>query len=188
MNLYLTNHANVRNTSFCKADGQVLYESETPGFTFTPYLPTCRLHRKTTIRKMMKNDSSEDTTKHLATIEWHTIRSSRIIYGGFEVPMSDFIPSQGPFSHQRVFAVPVEGRSFKWTLGVWRSTLELNDGSQTPVARGHRSNIGILGKPRQACLEIFPGFEHLVDIILVTYIFIEKLRKDRERDGRNAHI
>ena len=108
---------------------------------------------------------------------------------------------------QRVFAVPVEGRSFKWTLGVWRSTvslmslrlarccwwwplskLELNDGSQTPVARGHRSNVGILGKPRQACLEIFPGFEHLVDIILVTYIFIEKLRKDRERDGRNAHI
>ncbi|KIM79627.1 hypothetical protein PILCRDRAFT_74073, partial [Piloderma croceum F 1598] len=81
----------------------------------------------------------------------------------------------------RVFTAPVDGRHFKWTLGVWRSTLVLNDGSKTPVAQSHRSNIGIIGKPRQAGLEIYPGFEHLVDILLLTYIFVEKTRKDREK-------
>lgn len=38
-----------------------------------------------------------------------------------------------------------------------------------------------MGEPRQARLDIFPGFEHLTDIILVTYIFVEKLRKEKER-------
>ena len=64
--------------------------------------------------------------------------------------------------------------------------LVLNDGSKQLVARSHRSNIGIIGKPCQACLEISPGFEHLVDIILVMYIFVEKLRKDRERNGKRS--
>lgn len=59
--------------------------------------------------------------------------------------------------------------------------LILDDGSKTPVAQSHRSDSGIIGKPQQARLEIFAGFEHLVDIILITYIFVEKLRKDRER-------
>jgi len=30
MELYLSNHANVRKTNFCNAEGQVLYKSETP--------------------------------------------------------------------------------------------------------------------------------------------------------------
>jgi hypothetical protein len=61
--------------------------------------------------------------------------------------------------------------------------LVLDNESKTPVARGHRSNVGIIGKPRQACLEIYPGFEHLLDIFLITYIFVEKSRKDREKDA-----
>jgi hypothetical protein len=69
----------------------------------------------------------------------------------------------------------------RWQKVIFK--LALNDESKTPVARSHRSNIGIFGKPCQARLEIFPGFEHLMDIILVTYIFVEKSRKDRERDG-----
>jgi len=65
---------------------------------------------------------------------------------------------------------------------MWTVTLELDDDSKTIVARSHRSDIGIIGgKPRQARLEICPGFEHLIDVILVTYIFAEKLRKDREK-------
>jgi len=65
---------------------------------------------------------------------------------------------------------------------MWTVTLKLSDDSKTIVARGHRSDIGIIaGKPRQARLEISPGFEHLVDVILVTYIYVEKIRKTREK-------
>lgn len=40
--------------------------------------------------------------------------------------------------------------------------------------------MGVIGAKRPARLEIFTGFEHLVDIILITYIYVEKLRKDSE--------
>lgn len=59
--------------------------------------------------------------------------------------------------------------------------LELNDGSKTLVAQSHRNKSGMFGKPpRLARLEISSGFESLVDIILVTFVFAEKLRKDWE--------
>jgi hypothetical protein len=61
--------------------------------------------------------------------------------------------------------------------------LYLNDGSQTAVARSHRSNSGAIGKAKQARLEIHPGFEHPVDTLLVTYIYAEKLRKDQEEEA-----
>jgi hypothetical protein len=104
-----------------------------------------------------------------------------------------------PLPSRRIFTAPGDGRSFKWSLGISHSTvsvgnaftrrvsliiatpqLELNDGSKTPAARSHRSNRGFIGKARQARLEIFPGFEHLVDIFLITYVYVEKLRKERE--------
>jgi hypothetical protein len=53
MDLYLTNHANVRNTTFCNADGQALYKSDTPDFSFSH-------HRRTTISKIIPNDSLDD--------------------------------------------------------------------------------------------------------------------------------
>jgi len=71
--------------------------------------------------------------------------------------------------------------------GLSHPKLVLNDGSNMVVARGHRSNVGLVfGKPRQARLEIFPNFEHLVDIILVTYVLTEKIRKDSEKNRRRG--
>lgn len=64
-----------------------------------------------------------------------------------------------------------------------QAQLILDDGSKTPVAEGHRSNTGALGKPRPARLEIFSGFEHLADIILIGFVYVEKLRKDNETGG-----
>ena len=67
--------------------------------------------------------------------------------------------------------------------------MELNDGSNTIVAQSHRSNVGLIGGgPRPAYLEIFPDFEHLVDVILATYIFAEKIRKDREKAAERRRI
>ncbi|KIM75706.1 hypothetical protein PILCRDRAFT_13354 [Piloderma croceum F 1598] len=173
MNLYLTNHANVRNTNFCNADGQVMYRSETAGSVFAP-------NKVTTIYKIIPNDTLDDMADrftNLATIAWRNIFTpSRLTYEGLRMP----IASKGVFAQHRVFTAPGDGRSFKWTLGVWRVTL--NNGSKTMVAQGHRSDIGLTtGRPSQARLEIFPGFEHLVDLILVTYIYAEKIRKTREK-------
>jgi len=177
MDLFLTNHANVRNTNFCNLEGQVIYKSVTPGSVLST-------NRTTTISKIVPNtlhDDMVDEFTELAAIEWHISMSSRLKYHEIELPMKDFMPSEGVWGQYRVFTALTDGRSFRWTLGIWTSTLELDDSSKTPVARSHRSDIGILGKPRQARLEIFHGFEDLVDIILITFIFVEKLRKERER-------
>jgi len=168
MNIFLTNHANVRNTKFCNAEEQVLYKSETIGSTLSP-------NKKTIISKVVPNESLDamaDHFKELAVIQWSAIASSILTHNGVTVSMKDFMPHEGTLMRHRVFTPPNDSRSFSWTTGVWTLRLDLNDGSKTAVARSHRSDAGIFsGKPRQARLEIFPGFEHLVDIILITYIY-----------------
>jgi hypothetical protein len=60
--------------------------------------------------------------------------------------------------------------------------LLLNDGLQMPVVHSHRSNSGAISQAHQVCLEIYPRFEHLINTLMVTYVYVEKLRKDREKD------
>jgi hypothetical protein len=55
MNIYLTNHANVRQTNFCNAHGQTLYKSETPGYA-SRLVP----NQKTTISKIIPNKNPND--------------------------------------------------------------------------------------------------------------------------------
>ncbi|KAF9463414.1 hypothetical protein BDZ94DRAFT_1258736 [Collybia nuda] len=62
--------------------------------------------------------------------------------------------------------------------------LIVNDDSKTPVAEFHRGSLGIIGKARPASLEIFEAGEHMIETILVTFIYIEKIRKDKERAAR----
>jgi hypothetical protein len=102
MDLYLTNHARVRNTNFCTTDGQVMYKSETPGSLFAP-------NKRTTIYKIIPNHASEDMGMFLcfprmcgrsrlqslasadrftdlATIAWHARpRLSKLTYDGVKM-------------------------------------------------------------------------------------------------------
>jgi hypothetical protein len=66
------------------------------------------------------------------------------------------------------------------------SQLFLNDPSMTPVATFHRKHRGIFSDKRPASLEVFPPGEHMVDLILITFIYMEKLRKDSE-NSRKSH-
>jgi hypothetical protein len=66
---------------------------------------------------------------------------------------------------------------------IWQ--LFLNDSSKTPIAKFHRQHAGSKDKePVQASLEIFEEGLHMVDLIVVTFVYIEKMRKDRERGSR----
>jgi len=83
MNIYLTNHADVRHTKFCTADGQIMYKSETPGLFHAG--------KKTAIYKVIPNDDPEDMIdkfEELATIEWRVIKSSKLTYNGIEMPIA----------------------------------------------------------------------------------------------------
>ncbi len=49
--------------------------------------------------------------------------------------------------------------------------------SNTPIAKFHRKHSGLFTKKRKAYLEVFPAGEHIVDAILVTFIYIETARR-----------
>ena len=56
--------------------------------------------------------------------------------------------------------------------------LYANDEAQTHVAKFHQQDfISITPKAKAATLEIFPAGEHMVDLIVVTLVYIEKLRR-----------
>ena len=167
MDLYLSNHANVRNTNFCIADGQVVYKSETPGSVFAP-------NKKTTVYKVVPNDTPEDmsTSSHFFCIqgEIHNVINRGQIYRSsdyrlanidiFEIDIQRCRHADGlqrglravrvfdssllttwrsltryPTStRHRVFTAPGDGRSFKWTLGMWTVTVNF---SSLPHSRNY---------------------------------------------------
>lgn len=58
--------------------------------------------------------------------------------------------------------------------------LVTNDESKMPVARYHPRRLGLLWSNKSdASLEIFPAGEHMMDLIVVTFIYIEKVRRDK---------
>ena len=62
--------------------------------------------------------------------------------------------------------------------------LSLDDPSRREVALYRRTTSGcfdILGvKSTKPCLEISPEVEHMLDLVILTFIYVEKLRMDKE--------
>lgn len=58
-----------------------------------------------------------------------------------------------------------------------------NDEIKTRVVKykEYRPGLGALLRKRPAALEIDPSCEHILDEIIMTFIYCQKLRKDRER-------
>ena len=60
----------------------------------------------------------------------------------------------------------------------------LNDSTKQPIARFHRK--GLFSK-EPAYLEVYPEVEaDVMDDILVSFVYIEKVRRDRERGEQSA--
>ena len=105
---------------------------------------------------------------------------------------------------KRTFTGP-DGRRYRWDMSyrnvvvsvniwfrlgcvisfvVWQ--LSLDDASRTEVARHHRATLGIIGKRRSASLDIAPQAERMLDLVILTFIYVEKLRMDKEKRQRRA--
>jgi len=126
----------------------------------------------------------EDAFAHLATVEYRTIRSSRIRMGDLDVTTNGTNGyfkenGRGFFGRNRIFTGP-DGEEYIWKLGQKRCKLFVNDSAKTPVAYFHRRKLGIIGAARPASLEIFTAGKDMVDLIVVTGVYVEKLRKAKE--------
>ncbi|OJA17550.1 hypothetical protein AZE42_11710 [Rhizopogon vesiculosus] len=170
----------VRNTVITNEQGQIIYKTDTP-FRFGT--------RTTTIYKIKPNADQSDMHDQfdvIGEIEWHTFTSSRFRFSGTEVAAKEFIPSRGFTGRKRVFTGP-DGRSYRWDLNFRVVVLSRNNESQTKLARSHRTTLGIIGKKRKATLEVSPEVAHsMMDTVIMTFIYVEKLRMDKEKASRNA--
>ncbi|KAF9463421.1 hypothetical protein BDZ94DRAFT_610006 [Collybia nuda] len=182
MNLHLSSPSPL-NATYSNDAGQVIYKVDTP----------LKLGREiTTIKRVIPNDIADsendevdmrDRFGFLGQIEHKAIASSVIKFGGAEIETKDYFRKEGwgSYGRHRVFTGP-DDREYKWILGSWASKLVLNDGKKTPIARFRQKSYGIFGRAHSARLEIEPAGEGIMDTILITFVYIEKTRKDRE-DG-----
>lgn len=148
------------------------------------------LGRDVSIHKIMPNaseDDLQDRFAHLGEVEYNQFMSSRIRYGGGEVVTSQYFTKTsewGAFGRDRTFTAP-DGKVYKWKMGRRVPELVMDvDGKETRVAVYHRRRLGVVTDARPASLEIFPEGEHMLDLIVVTFVYIEKLRKDRENQAK----
>jgi len=180
------------STIITNSSGQSLYHIDTP----------YRQGPRTTIIRRSRNapvsysSSTKDTPSvlsegetltngrdnefsELASIEWHTFASSKLRYEGKEVDLKQFMPNEKSFARGRRIITGLDGRTYRWNHPV----LELNDGSKTPIAVYKRRRCR---SREQAMLEIMPEGEHMPDLIVITWVYVEKIIRNQRRARRGA--
>ncbi|PFH53535.1 hypothetical protein AMATHDRAFT_137257 [Amanita thiersii Skay4041] len=177
MHLYLTNHSHL-NTSYTNEEGQILYRVETQGY-FNKVSTISRVVPNNSVNK--KKPSLQDEFGELGRVEFHTLSPSVLRFGGRRHETNTFFSKKGlsGYGRNHAFTGP-DGREYMWKLGLKVPELLINNDDQTPVATFHRGRFGIFRKSQPASLEIYPEGMHMLDLIMVTFVYIQKLRNDRE--------
>ncbi|TFK24618.1 hypothetical protein FA15DRAFT_687387 [Coprinopsis marcescibilis] len=173
------------HTNYCTEEGQVIYKVDSPWKL---------VNRSATIDKIMPNNPEldnansepimQDQFTRIAKVDYRAIEpSSKITFQNTTKRVDSFF-RKGKMNWKghgsdRMFTAP-DGKEYRWVLGSLKSELFLNDEAKTPVAKYHLKHYGIIKDVRPASLEIFPSGEHIVDHIIVTFVYLEKLRKERQ--------
>ncbi|KAF8901950.1 hypothetical protein CPB85DRAFT_106618 [Mucidula mucida] len=187
MNLYLSTSDTAINTLYTSSDGTVLYKTHTP--TKLSGKTTTTISRAVPSDIPMREGESaleqigEQRFALLAQIDWRLISPTIIRFGwGWYtkcvVHFRSMVFRVIKTSRNRVFTGP-DGKEYKWILHN-DSKLVTNDASQRPIAVYHRKHHGYFHPKREAFLEVLPQAEHMLDIVLITYVFVEKIRKENE--------
>jgi len=113
----------------------------------------------------------------MGEIEWHVFGSSIFRIKGEEMQSNHFLPQRGITGCKRTFTGP-GGRPYRWDVLYDVVVLSRDDGSKTEVARYHRSSLGIVGPKKKARLDVDPDVVHMLDLIILTFVYVEKLRME----------
>ncbi|KAF9522241.1 hypothetical protein CPB83DRAFT_864734 [Crepidotus variabilis] len=184
MQLYLSNSRPWR-TDYCTEDGVVLYKADAPRFSWGG--------ETISITKLQPSAGNyQHNYAQLAEIEYHSgglfSQDSRIKIGNRnlaakEVLMKGHTKFWTSGYGERIFAGP-DGKMYVWKMGSDKCRLFLKD-TEILIATFHRKHLGVLSDARAASLEIVPQGQHMMDDILTTFIYMERLRTQKAQ-ARNA--
>ncbi|KAF8888289.1 hypothetical protein BD779DRAFT_1672370 [Infundibulicybe gibba] len=163
------------NATYTNEMGQAIYKVDTPN----------QFSRKlvATIRRIVPSGVQGDTNMrdqfgHLAQVEWHTLSSSTIRMSGEEIRTKDFFKMlKWGWAGSDAFTAP-DGKEYKWKIGLARHPFYERFNRDTG---GEVSPKELYHSPPPASLEISPAGEHIMDMIFVTFIYMEMIRKDQEK-------
>ncbi|KAH8818641.1 hypothetical protein DL96DRAFT_1621631 [Flagelloscypha sp. PMI_526] len=187
-----------------QSSGETIYKTETAREHFAP---------KFTLIQRIKPYASADEFETIVTIHHKIIGSSVFEFAnGDKIPSNVLMrkekassfKSYGFFGRDRIITLP-DRREARWSLGSKTCLLVLNNDTRTPLATFHRNKATLLTKQKMPdLLEFFPtalsvngspssGYEQgvlsdaekrVVEFIFVTWLYVEKLRRDRDgEDG-----
>ncbi|KAF8123563.1 hypothetical protein EV363DRAFT_1403819 [Boletus edulis] len=165
----------VRNAVFTNESGQVLYKTTHPHHIGMG---------TTTIHKIKPNDDPMDMRDQfdvMGEIEWHLIGSSTFRLNGQDMQSNEFLPSRGILGRKRTFTGP-NGCPYRWDMVFEAVVLSRDDMSRAELARYHRGSLGIVGPKRKPQLDVDPAVEHMLDLIVLTFVYVEKIRMDKDRE------
>ncbi|KAF7427855.1 hypothetical protein PC9H_007071 [Pleurotus ostreatus] len=183
MKLSLSTGRDTRNNIFCE-DGSAIYKATT-SFAITG--------RVTTISKIMndgtpRTTADEDRFYPIAKIDWHVFKSPVLRFEDGEVKSKENFYSTGleTDGDDRVFFGP-NGQEYQWRFSTnSKPKLYLSaDSDDILIASFHGSSLGIRSPRRTAYLEIFPGGYGITDVIVATFIYVDRLSK-KQPSGRGS--
>ncbi|KAH7882507.1 hypothetical protein F5I97DRAFT_261845 [Phlebopus sp. FC_14] len=173
-----------RNSRLFDEHGHVLYTIDTP----------TSLNKKTTISKHNRDRSSEV----IAGIGLEALQSisgvgrrqgTRFSREGCGLRMFTFFyglygrlwrgADADNLSSSQSF-VGSDGRKYKWKIESTNCWLKAEN-SVVELAKYHRCNLGFLTPQHPPYIEISPSVLHILDEIIMTFVYAEKLSQDRRR-------
>ncbi|XP_006458730.1 hypothetical protein AGABI2DRAFT_115753 [Agaricus bisporus var. bisporus H97] len=164
MRLILSSH-DPRDSDYSTDAGQVIYKVNKSGPSVT------------TLRKAVNNDHFAQ----YAVVEFHTFRSTRFRFQNRDVSVEDHLRKEGWFSPRWVFRA-ADNREYYWKLDGSYLEMFRNDGSKKVVVRyrEHKSSFGPFITGRPASLEVADTCVAILDDIIMTYIYCQQQRKQRQ--------
>ncbi|EAU80771.2 hypothetical protein CC1G_04881 [Coprinopsis cinerea okayama7 len=157
------------NSDFCAPDGRLLYRVRMS-------------NRKASLFKA----TSSGQLANLAEIEFHAVRPTKITVPGKGVTNSTVFFRKGRLGwkgRDRIFTGP-SGLEYRWKLHKKFSELYTNDIAKAFVARYHPRTSHFLQASTPAYLEVSEGGLEMLDLIIITFVYIEKIREEKgAREG-----
>jgi len=168
MNLTIVGNR-ILNSDFASDDGTILFESKTPWSLTNPITVIKRFHPTTFEPEV------------IAEITWGKFFSSTTIKfkDGQVLKRGEFLKGPG-FSPQRTITAS-DGRQY-----VWKAIMNAELFHKRPDGKEERVAYYVSGsifKNRMPAIAVEPGWENILDSIMISFIIIEKMKRDRRAGG-----
>ncbi|KAH6901919.1 hypothetical protein BKA70DRAFT_1307764 [Coprinopsis sp. MPI-PUGE-AT-0042] len=178
--LFLTPKSRPWETIYHTENGQPLYRA------FRADLSTSTGTDTLTIFKI---GTSGQDHREIASIRLRAFHSDELTINGITMKDKNFFTKKSGsilYGSDRVWTGP-DGQEYRWVMRSSKPELYRNDSSETLVAKFHREHSGWGFRDKaQASLDIFPTppfglSEGLLDMIVVTFVYMETKRADMEK-------